>query len=209
MKENESGNRIRDINFGAVIVASPIDETLMAGGVILLHPEARWSVVSLCGREKRGIAEKYVRALERLGAWGQMGGFTEDEDSLPTQFKLQNNIMALLQSERFDVIITHSLWGEYRSNGMVELISKTVLSLIKTGRLKAKQVWQFAYEGEQEDYVMKPAIEADICMDLTDEIRKQKYSILTEIYGIDLKSVPRQESFWLLGKKRGVGKYEG
>lgn len=210
MKERKAEERIRELNFGAVIVAGPIDETLMAGGVILLHPEAKWSVVSLCGKEKGGIAEKYARALEQLGAWGQMGGFSAtEEENFPSQFELQNSVMSLLQSERFDVIITHSLWGEYKRSKMVELVSKAVLGLLKTGRLKAKQLWQFAYEGGDGDYDIRPAKEADIYMDLTEAISRKKESILTDIYGLDLEGIPRQESFWLLGKQRQVEKRNG
>jgi len=202
MANQKSEKRLREINFGAVIVASPADEAFMAGGVMLLHPETRWTVIALCGKEKKGFAEKYARALEQLGAWGQMGNFSEEKgQKLPSQFQLQNTIMSLLQSERFDVLITHSLWGEYRKSPMIKLIAKSVLALTRTGRLTVRQLWQFAYDSGGEDDKIKPAQEADICVDLTDEIHKRKYDILTKTYGLNLGSILRQESFWLLGIK--------
>ena len=32
----------------AVIVAHPDDETLWAGGTILMHPETKWTIIALC-----------------------------------------------------------------------------------------------------------------------------------------------------------------
>ena len=34
---------------GVVIVAHPDDETLWAGGTLLMHPDCRWTVVTLTG----------------------------------------------------------------------------------------------------------------------------------------------------------------
>ena len=57
----------------AVIVAHPDDETLWAGGTILMYPEWDWFVVTLCRANDPDRAPKFHRVLEILHAKGDMG----------------------------------------------------------------------------------------------------------------------------------------
>ena len=52
----------------AVIVAHPDDETLWAGGAVLLHPEWRCSIFSLCRASDPDRAPRFERAARELGA---------------------------------------------------------------------------------------------------------------------------------------------
>ena len=66
-----------------VIVAHPDDETLWAGGTILMHPETRWTVVALCRRSDPDRAPKFRRVLELLGASGDMGDLDDGPEQTP------------------------------------------------------------------------------------------------------------------------------
>jgi LmbE family N-acetylglucosaminyl deacetylase len=98
----------------ALVVAHPDDETLWAGGTILLHPEAKWTVVTLCRKSDQDRAPKFFRALEEFGAEGIMGDLDDEPEQFPLDDReVQNTLVELLPRNAFDLIITHSLWGEY------------------------------------------------------------------------------------------------
>ncbi len=207
MKDKKTQEQILYPTYGAVIVARPGGETLWAGGVLLLHPETKWSVLSLCGKSDAELEKKFGKALKELGASGQMGNFGAGAGRTPPSgYKIQKTILSLLFSERFDVIITDSLWPEGEQDIMSTLAAKSVLALTRTGRLIAKQVWQFAYERKWQGSSIVSASRADICIGLSEDIQQKKYDILTNIYGyaaedIETKIVPDEETFWVLGKK--------
>jgi LmbE family N-acetylglucosaminyl deacetylase len=191
----------------AVIVAHPDDETLWAGGLILMHPEVRWTIVSICRKSDPDRAPKFFRALEQLNAAGRMG----DMDDGPEQFPLddhevQNIIVRLLDANGFDLVITHGLNGEYTRHLRHEETAKGVLALWRNGKLDSEQVWMFAYEDGGGKYLPRPAPtrrDSDILIKLPDEIWQKKYDIVTKIYGFEsdsfeAKATQRQESFCCL-----------
>ncbi|MGD2093488.1 MAG: PIG-L family deacetylase [Phycisphaerales bacterium] len=190
----------------AVIVAHPDDETLWSGGLILMHPEARWTVMTLCRKSDLDRAPKFFKALEKLGA----DGFMADLDDGPEQKTLndsevQDTIIELLPSEKFDLIVTHSTSGEYTRHLRHEETAKAVLALWNSDRLFADELWAFAYEDNNREYLPRAIEQADISVDLADDIWRQKYDIITNIYGFDkdsfeARTTPRQEAFNCLKK---------
>ncbi len=68
----------------AIVVAHPDDETLWSGGAILLHPEWRCSIFSLCRGDDRDRAPRFARAVRALGAvdW-RMGALDDSPEQLP------------------------------------------------------------------------------------------------------------------------------
>jgi LmbE family N-acetylglucosaminyl deacetylase len=190
----------------AVIVAHPDDETLWSGGLILMHPEARWTVMTLCRKSDLDRAPKFFKALEKLGA----DGFMADLDDGPEQKTLndsevQDTIIELLPSEKFDLIVTHSTSGEYTRHLRHEETAKAVLALWNSDRLFADELWAFAYEDNNREYLPREIEQADISVDLADDIWRQKYDIITNIYGFDkdsfeARTTPRQEAFNCLKK---------
>ena len=67
----------------AVIVAHPDDETLWAGGTMLMHAEAKWQVVTLCRGSDRERRQKFFQALARFNATGAMGDLEDGPDQSP------------------------------------------------------------------------------------------------------------------------------
>jgi hypothetical protein len=226
---------IADLANCAVIVAHPDDETLWAGGTILMHHQARWKVVTLCRRSDPDRAPRFFQALDQLNATGQMGDLDDGPQQTPLDSdQVQNTILGLLALsqksevrsqksenlssvfcplssalEGFDLIITHGSRGEYTRHRRHEEVSKAVISLCQTGRLRASQIWQFAYEDGGGDYLPRPIQNADLKKKLPEKIWQKKYYIITNVYGFtadsfEAKTTPREEAFWCFSTNRRV-----
>ena len=73
----------RSVSRAAVVVAHPDDETLWAGGTLLMSSECHWTVVTLCRRSDTDRAPKFFRVLEYLGAAGTMGDLDDGPEQNP------------------------------------------------------------------------------------------------------------------------------
>jgi LmbE family N-acetylglucosaminyl deacetylase len=208
MVEPKAHHQVFDFHNCAVIAAHPDDETLWAGGTILMHPESKWTIVTLCRASDRDRAPKFSKALERLNAVGQMGDLDDGPEQLPLPARdVQNTIMSLLPSDRFDLVITHGLWGEYTRHLRHEEAAKAVMALRERGRLSAKELRMFAYQDAGGKHLPRPNRDADVMVNLPEEIWQAKYDIIRKIYGFDPESfeartTPKQEAFWRLGTKK-------
>ena len=202
MAEQKSSGVTFDFNNCAVIVAHPDDETLWAGGTILMHPETKWTVVALCRKSDRDRAGRFFNALEYLHARGEMGDLDDGPEQLPlVENEAGDTIMSLLSTERFDLIITHSPNGEYTRHKRHEETAKAVCKLWKSGRLSARGMWTFAYEDGGGKRIPRPIQDADLRAKLSIETWQKKYHIITEIYGFgpdsfEAKAGGREEAFW-------------
>ncbi len=192
----------------AVVVAHPDDETLWAGGTMLMHPESTWTVVTLCRKSDLDRAPKFFRALERLNATGAMGDLDDGPEQSPLAARdMQKTIIDLLPSGPFDIVITHGLWGEYTRHLRHEETGRAVMTLWNSGRLEAGQIWRFAFEDGDGRYLPRAVEDADLSTRLSDEIWRQKYQIITEVYGFgpdsfEAKTTPREEAFWRFCTRR-------
>lgn len=191
----------------AIVVAHPDDETLWAGGTIMLHPESEWTVVAVCRKSDPDRAPRFYRAVELLNARGLLGDLDDGPEQFPlTSHEVQNTVLELLPSGIFDLVITHGIRGEYTRHLRHEETGKAVFALWGTGRMSAKQVWRFAYEDGGGLYLPRAVQDADVRIELPNEIWLRKYDIITEIYGFapdsfEAKTVPRQEAFWCFKRK--------
>ena len=197
-----------------VIVAHPDDETLWAGGTILLHPESQWTIVTLCRKSDSDRAPRFFQALEQLKANGAMG----DLDDGPEQFALaaqevRNTILELLppssaeaslsprrRGAGFDLVITHGPAGEYTRHIRHEETGKAVVELWEGQNLEASEIWRFAYEDGGGKYLPRPARNADLKIRLPEKIWRKKYDIITRVYGFgtdsfEARAAPREEAF--------------
>jgi LmbE family N-acetylglucosaminyl deacetylase len=192
----------------AVVVAHPDDETLWTGGTLLMHPESKWTVVTLCRKSDPDRAPRFFRAIEKLNATGAMGDLDDGPEQRPlTSREVQHEILQNLPPDRFDLIITHGLNGEYTRHLRHEETAQAVMALWKSERLLAGQIWRFAYEDGGRNYLPRAIIDADMHMMLPKEIWQRKYDIITNIYGFSPDSfeagtTPREEAFWCFKSSR-------
>ncbi|MHC4888718.1 MAG: PIG-L family deacetylase [Planctomycetota bacterium] len=202
MVQSKTYQRMRGFRNCAVIVAHPDDETLWAGGTILMHPESVWTVVALCRKSDPDRVPKFFRALDELSAVGTMGNLDDGPEQAPlNNHVVQNTVMELLPSNRFDLIITHGFWGEYTQHLRHEETGKAVMTLWESEKLFAKQIWRFAYEDGDGTYLPRAVKDADFNIRLPNEIWQKKYEIITKIYGFatdsfEANTTPKQEAFW-------------
>lgn len=186
----------------AIIVAHPDDETLWAGGTVLLHPEWQCFIVCLCRREDAERASRFYNALKILTSEGIMGDLDDGPEQEPLDEKeVERMILDLLPSRHFDLLITHNPSGEYTTHLRHEETSKAVITLWHAGKVSADELWTFAYEDGRKTYYPKSVENAPIHYILASQIWLRKYRIITQIYGFDKNSweantTPRIESFW-------------
>lgn len=186
----------------AVIVAHPDDETLWAGGTILSNPSWNWHIITLCRASDSDRAPKFNRVLQILGATGRMSDLDDSPEQKPLRESIvRETILNIMPSNYFNLIITHSPFGEYTRHLRHEETGRAVIALWQEGKLSAEELWLFAYEDGGKEYNPRPIKSAHIYRELSNDVWLKKYSIINEIYGFEKNSfeaetTPRAESFW-------------
>ncbi|NLX04569.1 MAG: PIG-L family deacetylase [Phycisphaerae bacterium] len=192
----------QDTPRAAVIVAHPDDETLWAGGTILLRPNWNWTIVSLCRKSDHDRGPKFFRAAELLGARAFAGDFNDEPDQPPARPEdVEAAILGLLPERAFDLVITHSPFGEYTRHLRHEDTSYAVTELWRQGELQTPTLWMFAYEDAGRQHLPQPVDRAHRLVELSDPIWMAKYRIISQIYGFapdsfEARTTPRTEAFW-------------
>jgi len=186
----------------AVIVAHPDDETLWAGGTILKHKFNKWFIVCLCRASDKERSERFYNTLKLLNAEGIMGDLDDGPDQQPLEeTQVEAELLRLLPTTHFDLIITHNYNGEYTRHLRHEEVNKAVITLKYNGKISANELWTFAYEDGNKAYFPQIVENADIIEELSDTIWNKKYKIITETYGFDkdsweARTTPKVEAFW-------------
>jgi LmbE family N-acetylglucosaminyl deacetylase len=188
----------------AAIVAHPDDETLWAGGTLLLHPDRCWTVVTLTRKSDAERAAKFEKALQRYGGAGIMGDLDDGPEQKPLRLvEVEDAIMALLPAQRYDLVLTHARWGEYTRHRRHEEVAKAVMALRESGRLSLGEIWMFAYQDDGGKHLPRPVENSDVYVRLPQDIWEQKYRIVTETYGFgpdsfEARTTPKDEAFWAI-----------
>ena len=186
----------------ALIVAHPDDETLWAGGILLQHPEWHCFIISLCRASDHDRASRFRNALKVLKANGNMRDLDDGPEQTPLDDqRVQVTILELLPRTHFDLVITHNPSGEYTKHRRHEEVSKAVIELWCAQKLRTDALWTFAYEDGNKAYFPIAVPQADFISTLPEAIWRQKYQLITQVYGFEAESweaqtTPLEEAFW-------------
>jgi LmbE family N-acetylglucosaminyl deacetylase len=195
----------------AVIVAHPDDETLWAGGAILTSGNYSWTIIAMCRGGDRDRAPRFRSALRRLHAQGVMADLDDGPEQEPLDIaRIEKTILSLLPRPRYDLLVTHSPFGEYTRHRRHEETSRAVTNLWNTGRLTAPELWLFAYEDGEKGYLPRPIGRAHLQVELDDDVWQTKLDIICSTYGFETgsweaRTTPRAEAFWCF---RDVSEYQ-
>ena len=190
-----------EIRSVGIIVAHPDDETLWAGGTILMHPEWRCSIFTICRADDPDRAPRFKRAVCRYGAQGRMAGLDDGLAQNPlTDAELEQALLELVGEAQFDLLLTHGARGEYSRHRRHEEVSRAVVGLWQQGRLGARELWLFAYEDGEGEYLPQADQAADLIVDLPAAVWETKYRIIGDIYGFandswEARTTPATEAF--------------
>ena len=145
----------------AVIVAHPDDETLWAGGMILMNPECKWTIISLCRANDTDRAPKFFNALKVYGASGAMGNLDDSPEQKPLlKEEVEKSITSLLPQINYDLIVTHSPAGEYTRHIRHEETGRAVSFLWEIEKITSSQLWFFAYEDDNKTHFPTSHVQA-------------------------------------------------
>ncbi|MFH1754179.1 MAG: PIG-L family deacetylase [Candidatus Latescibacterota bacterium] len=186
----------------AMIVVHPDDETLWAGGLILSRPAWKWTIVALCRKSDPDRAPKFVRVLERFGASGKMADLDDGPEQAPLPLaEVQNTVLQLLAERRYDVIITHSPFGEYTRHRRHEETGRAVGELWITGTVTARELWLFAYDDDGAERLPEAIDCAHLTLCLAEKTHQVKYDTIVNLYGFaadswEARVTPEREAFW-------------
>jgi hypothetical protein len=131
-----------------------------------------------------------------------MGDLDDGPEQTPLeQEEVEQAVLVLLGRKRFDVVLTHGPRGEYTRHLRHEEVSEAVAALWQGGRVRADSLWMFAYEDGGKRYLPRAAHGAHLSTALSNELWRDKYGIITEIYGFgpesfEARTTPREEAFW-------------
>jgi len=100
-----------------IIVAHPDDETLWAGGTMLMHSDSNWTVLTLCSGSDPDRESRFSKAMELYGAHGLTGDLDDSPDQPALSARdVRRTLLDLFPHARFDLILTHGFQSEYSSH---------------------------------------------------------------------------------------------
>ncbi len=202
MRRSAESHISRATAAAAVIVAHPDDEILWAGGAILNHPDWDWFILTLCRASDPDRARRFARILRVLRANGKMADLDDgpEQATLPCDL-VQRAIETALPRGRFRHVFTHGPAGEYTRHRRHEEVCRAVVALWAGQKLTAERLWMFAYEDGQRRYLPRPRSDADVRQELPEGLWREKYRLITDVYGFaadswEARATPRQEGYW-------------
>jgi len=186
----------------ALLVAHPDDETLWAGGALLIHPHWSTHVATLCRASDADRAPKFAKALTALSASGKMADLDDGPEQRPLpDAAVETALLSALPERSFARILTHSPLGEYTRHRRHEEVARAALRLWVSGALRTAELWLFAYDDDRGQRLPEACPAADLGFDLKDEIWCRKLAVMLDCYGFakdswEARVTPRREAFW-------------
>ena len=163
---------------------------------------SQWFVAALCRRSDPDRMPKFFRALEALNAKGEIGDLDDGPAQTPLpRDRVEEAVLELLPEREYALIMTHSPTGEYTRHIRHEEVARAVISLWLSGRIRTSRLLLFAYEDGGKRYLPRAIRSADQRRRLSKKVWKEKYRIITRIYGFsgdsyEARTVPKKEAFW-------------
>ncbi len=167
---------------------------------------AAWQpfVVSACRGGDADRAPKFRAVLQALRAEGAMADLDDGPDQLPLADEaVEQALLGNLPGRHFDRVLTHSPLGEYTRHRRHEEVARATLRLWASERLSMRELWLFAYEDGARAYLPRAIPSADLVHELSPEVWRHKYRLVTEQYGFapdswEARVTPRSEAFFVL-----------
>nr|WP_321397237.1 PIG-L family deacetylase [uncultured Desulfobacter sp.] len=194
-------NKAFDYQKIAVIVAHPDDETLWAGGMILMNPQCNWTIICLSRKNDPDRAPKFFEALTLYGATGAMGNLDDGPEQKPLpQKEIETAIQGLLPPIHYDLIMTHNPAGEYTRHKRHEETGRAVFYLWEQNIIDASELWFFAYQDHDKTLYPQAMPDADRIIELPEPVLSGKYGMITRTYrfskdSFEAMTTPGKEAF--------------
>jgi hypothetical protein len=157
--------------------------------MILTHHR---TITGHCCRSRKNDPDrsnKFFLAMQNYGAAGAMADLDDGPEQTPLVIEdVQQSLLKLLPTLNYDLILTHTPYGEYTRHRRHEEVSHAVMALWQTGVISAQELWLFAYEDDHGRRLPQAIETAHHFEALPEKIRQEKYRLITEVYGFDPES---------------------
>ena len=171
------------------------------GGLMIRHSKWDWHILSLCRGDDPDRAARFHKAAKEYGAVAAISDLDDSPALKPLSSDLSeitDRIRAhigevpghrpdicnvrLSRCNRFDLIFTHGIKGEYTRHERHEQVHRAVVGMRASGDLMGELIF-FAYEDGGGAYPPRASANARISVSLTTEEYVRKVHILRDIYG--------------------------
>ena len=179
-----------------------------------MHPAARWTIITLCRKSDRDRNPKFFSAVNRLGAVDSVMGDMDDgpEQRAIPEAEVERNLLSLLPVHHFDLVVTHSPFGEYTRHRRHEEASRAVQSLWRSGRIRASMLWFFAFEDGGGRYPPRAVESAHLLVHLDEDVYREKLRLITDVYGFardsfEARAASDREAFWCFERANDLDRW--
>jgi len=131
-----------------------------------------------------------------------MNDLNDDPDQKPLDpARVKKAVLEIIEeTPGQEIVITHGPSGEYTRHLRHEEVCSAVTKMWIEGEIKSSQLWFFAYEDGNGDYLPRPEKGAEL-FHLPPEIWDRKRHVVRNIYGFnsdswESRASPRIEGFW-------------